>query len=229
MTAPSHHTLPRTGGGTAEVRSWDGASAATPGDATRPPCVAVRVLIVPGLHDSGETHWQTWLQRHYRSAVRVQQHDWSVPDVDRWANRIEATLARGPRGPWVAVAHSFGCLALVHALSRGVPDIVAAVLVAPADPIKFGAADALPCQPLPVASTLVASRTDPWMTFETAAAWSRIWGSQLVDLGDAGHVNVASGHGPWPLGKQLVERQIQQLHRWRRVERAHPLEFSFAI
>jgi uncharacterized protein len=216
MTAPPHHALQPTGGRTAEVRSRDGACAGIAGDATRRPCAAVRVLIVPGLHDSGETHWQTWLQRHYRSAVRVNQEDWSVPDVERWASRIEAALARGPRGPWVAIAHSFGCLALVHALSRGVPDIAAALLVAPADPIKFGAADALPCQPLPVASTLVASRTDPWMPFETAVAWSRIWGSRLVDVGNAGHVNVASGHGPWPLGKQLVECRIRAIHSVRR-------------
>ncbi len=190
--------------------------------------VPVRVLVVPGLHDSGPDHWQTWLQRHYRSALRVRQHDWSVPDLERWADGIVDALAGEPRGPWVAVAHSFGCLALVRALLRGAPGIEAVVLVAPADPLKFGAAEALPCQPLPVASTLVASRTDPWMPFGSSVNWSRVWGSQLVDLGDAGHVNVASGHGPWPLGRQLLERRIQGLHRERRIGRAHPLEISFA-
>jgi len=189
---------------------------------------AVRVLIVPGLHDSGPAHWQTWLQRHYRSALRVQQPDWSVPDIERWADRIGDTLVRTPRGPWVAVAHSFGCLALVRALLRGTPGIESALLVAPADPLKFGATAALPCERLPVATTLVASRTDPWMPFGSAVNWSRAWGSQLVDLRDAGHINAESGHGPWPLGRQLVERQIQRLHRQRRIDRAHPLEISFA-
>ena len=190
---------------------------------------AVRVLIVPGLHDSGEAHWQTELQRHHRHARRVQQHDWSVPSLEAWADRVLDTLAAEPLGPWVAVAHSFGCLALVRALLRGAPNIEATVLVAPADPLKFGVAEWLPCQPLPVPTTLVASRTDPWMPFGSAVNWSRVWGSQLVDLGDAGHINVASGHGPWPLGRQIVERQIQKLNRHHRIERAHPLEFSFAI
>lgn len=32
-----------------------------------------RLLIVPGLNDSGPAHWQTWLQGLHRGAVRVQQ------------------------------------------------------------------------------------------------------------------------------------------------------------
>ncbi len=200
----------------------------------------VRVLMVPGLHDSGPGHWQTHLQHGLRGAVRVQQDDWSAPVLERWVQRIDQTLAREKPGPWVAVAHSFGCLALVRWLQtaqlRGErrdgaagKGVHAALLVAPADPLKFGVVEALPCEPLRISSTLVASRSDPWMGFGSAVTWSRAWGSRLVDMGDAGHINVASGHGPWPLAKQLVERKIQGLHRDRRLERAHPMELSFAI
>ena len=196
----------------------------------------MRLLIVPGLHDSGPEHWQSRLQHGCRGAVRVEQHDWAVPDLERWADRIGATLAREKRGPWVAVGHSFGSLALVRWLQRSRATgsvehdgIRAMLLVAPADPLKFGVSDSLPCAPLPVASTLAASRNDPWLAFGSAVNWSRAWGSQLVDLGHAGHVNVASGHGPWPLGKQLVERLVQHVHRERRLERAHALELSFAV
>ena len=188
----------------------------------------VRVLVIPGLRGSGPAHWQSWLQSHFRRAVRVEQDDWHTPDLERWADRIGETLAREPAGRWVAVAHSFGCLALTRWLRRGGRGVDAAVLVAPADPLKFSVAGELPCEPLPVPSVLVASRTDPWMPFGSAVNWSRAWGSQLVDLRDAGHINAESGHGPWPLGRQLVERQIQRLHRQRRIDRAHPLEISFA-
>ena len=34
------------------------------------PYIPPRVLIIPGLHDSGPTHWQTWLQGQYRDARR---------------------------------------------------------------------------------------------------------------------------------------------------------------
>lgn len=180
-------------------------------------CLSVRprVLIVPGLRDSGPDHWQTWLHTHHRSARRVRQDDWLNPDLDRWADRIGETLAREPPGPWVAVAHSFGCLALTRWLQRGGGQVASALLVAPADPLKFGVAAALACEPLPIHSVLVASRTDPWMPFGSAVNWARAWGSQLVDLGDAGHINVDSGHGRWPLGKLMVERQIQRLERQR--------------
>ena len=190
---------------------------------------APRVLIVPGLRGSGPEHWQSWLQRHHRDARRVEQRHWHTPDLDRWAERIGQTLALEPPGPWVAVAHSFGCLALTRWLAQGGRGVEAALLVAPADPLKFGVASRLPCERLAAPSVLVASRTDPWMSFGSAVNWARAWGSQLVDLGDAGHINIESGHGAWPLGRLLVERQMQLLARQRRIERAHPMEFAFAI
>jgi predicted alpha/beta hydrolase family esterase len=48
-----------------------------------------RLLIVPGLHDSGPAHWQTWLQAQYREACRVQQR--------RWVAAMAARLAKEQR------------------------------------------------------------------------------------------------------------------------------------
>jgi GNAT superfamily N-acetyltransferase len=64
----------------------------------------------------------------------------------------------------------------------------------------------VPTAPLPVPSVVVASRADAYVAFDTAAAWATAWGSRLVDLGDAGHINAESGFGPWPEGMALVER-----------------------
>ena len=41
------------------------------------------------------------------------------------------------------------------------------------------------------------------MRFGRARDLARAWGSDLVDMGLAGHINVASGFGPWPYGKEL--------------------------
>ncbi|MGZ7039032.1 MAG: alpha/beta hydrolase, partial [Thermoanaerobaculia bacterium] len=30
------------------------------------------------------------------------------------------------------------------------------------------------------------------------------WGSRLVFIGDAGHINGASGYGPWPEGEAML-------------------------
>jgi predicted alpha/beta hydrolase family esterase len=189
----------------------------------------VRLLVIPGLNDSGPAHWQSWLQGHFsRHAVRVEQDDWASADLARWAQRIEMTLTRHPRSRWVAVAHSFGCLALLRHLALGGEGVQSALLVAPADPAKFGVAGKLPRSRLAIPSVLLASETDPWMKFESACAWSRVWGSQVISLGDAGHINTEAGFGPLPPAKTLVELMVQRLERERRIDRAHALELSFA-
>lgn len=190
----------------------------------------VRLLMIPGLNDSGPAHWQSWLQGHFgRRAVRVEQDDWSSADLTSWSQRIELTLARDSGARWVAVAHSFGCLALLRYLAQGGASVHAALLVAPADPANFGVSRSLPQLPLAIPSVLLGSETDPWMTFGAACAWARVWGSQVISLGDAGHINTEAGFGPLPQAKALVEQMVQRLERERRIDRAHPLELSFAV
>lgn len=192
----------------------------------------LRVLVIPGLRNSGEAHWQTWLQGQYRSAARVQQDDWTRPDLEAWSARIAQTIARAPAGTeWVAVAHSFGCLALAHHLvsDAATGNIRSALLVAPADPDKFDVADRLPQGGLGLASTLIASETDPWMPLDRARHWAHAWGSRWVNLGDAGHINTESGYGPWPLARFWVDHLIRDEQRVRRLQRAHPMELNYAI
>jgi predicted alpha/beta hydrolase family esterase len=191
---------------------------------------AARLLIVPGLHDSGPGHWQTWLQARHRGALRVRQDDWDTPDLERWAARVDATLREaGPAARWIAVAHSFGCLALVRhlALRPGTP-ITAALLVAPAEPEKFGVAPRLPRHALGVPGLLVASDTDPWMQAANALAWAERWGLKSLNLGDAGHINAESGFGPWPLAQRWVASTAQRLAREQRGRHATLQEWRFA-
>ena len=203
-----------------------------------PAAHAVRVLVIPGLHDSGPGHWQTWLQRQYAGAIRVIQRDWTAPQLDAWADRIDRTLARhAPQTEWIAVAHSFGCLALAHHLARRAQadaeghegGIRAALMVAPADPVKFGVADRLSTSGLGLPATLIGSEDDPWMPFERAREWAHHWGARFVNLGRAGHINTESGHGPWPLARYHVDHMVRDRQRLKRLARAHPLEFGYAV
>jgi predicted alpha/beta hydrolase family esterase len=190
----------------------------------------VRLLVIPGLNDSGPAHWQTWLEGQYAErAVRVQQDDWAHADLEPWADRIGETLVQHPQSRWVAAAHSFGTLALLRFLQRGGQGVQAALLVALADPAKFGVSSSLPQSRLAIPTVLLASETDPWMHFQAACAWARVWGTRLVNLGDAGHINTESGFGPMPQAKSLVETMIHRLEGERRTGRTHPLEISFAI
>jgi len=190
---------------------------------------APRLLIVPGLNDSPPGHWQSWLQASHHGAVRVVQHDWRSPQLERWSARIASTLARAGDGPWIAVAHSFGVLALVHHLARQ-PDarVAAALLVAPADPHKFGLGAALPAQRLSTPATMVLSRNDPWLALAEGRHWAARWGCHVLDLGDAGHINVASGYRSLPFAARWVTQVQQRLARESRPERASFAEWSFA-
>jgi uncharacterized protein len=196
----------------------------------------VRVLIVPGLHDSGPAHWQTWLQQQSRRALRVRQRDWTDPDLERWSDRIAATIASEPPARWIAVAHSFGCLALARHVARsrsGSPDLHrplrAVLLVAPADPSKFGVAPLLPAARLPLRSTVIGSETDPWMTGVEARRWAGLWGARFVSLGDAGHINAEAGFGPLPQAKAFVVAMTQRLAGERRIDHVGAAELSFAL
>lgn len=211
---------------------WRGPTTPPPGEPQTPAttgrdggrrcCVpAPRLLVVPGLHGSGPGHWQSWLERRTRGSRRVGQPDWSQAQLGAWSARVAEVIDGEPPGPWIAVAHSFGCLALLHHLlqreGRTHPaEVVAALLVAPADPQRFGAGAQL-ARRMPLREiTVLASSNDPWLPTEAARRWAQTWGTRLVDLGDAGHVNFESGHGPWPFVREQVERLGQRWHAQRR-------------
>ena len=57
---------------------------------------------------------------------------------------------------------------------------------------------------------LVASSNDPYCPIRRAGAYARAWGSELVRLQNAGHINVEAGFGPWPLGLALLQSLLEQ-------------------
>jgi predicted alpha/beta hydrolase family esterase len=195
-----------------------------------PPYRPPRLLIIPGLHDSGPAHWQSWLQQQYRDSRRVLQRDFSRPDLQRWADRITTTLDGAGPGEWIAVAHSFGSLALVRHLAEH-PDsaIRQALLVAPAEPDKFGLAELLPHRRLDLRLSLIASHNDPWMSAASALRWAGRWGCSFTSLGNVGHINTESGFGPFPLAKRWVESARARAARDRRPAHADFSEWSFAV
>jgi predicted alpha/beta hydrolase family esterase len=168
------------------------------------------ILIVPGLCDSGPGHWQSWFEEQLPHARRVTQRDWAKPDLPAWSSAIRHELDRAPGLSWI-VAHSFGCLAAVHACGSAAR-IAGVMLVAPAEPSLFGVESALPRARLGFPTLLVASENDNWMSLGRARFWALRWGADLVNAGVVGHINVASGHGPWPQGISLLKRLQKAPH-----------------
>jgi predicted alpha/beta hydrolase family esterase len=170
-----------------------------------------QVILVPGLHNSSADHWQSLWHRAHPEFCRVEQDDWEDPDLPAWTARLDQVRARDRR-PALFIAHSFGCLATVASLSANPEGVAGALLVAPADPHKFGVVHALPHTPLAAPSTLIGSRDDPWMSVDGAALWARRWSSELVDAGAVGHINAASGLGEWPLGLRALQLLYERAH-----------------
>lgn len=192
--------------------------------------LGVRLLIVPGLHGSGPDHWQTWLERSQPGAVRIQVEDWGHADLGRWSAAIDESLQRHRATAWIAVAHSFGCLALAHHAAQGGRGIHGALMVAPANPDRFGLDEGQVVQPLPFASTLVVSDNDPWMSRADALYFGQRWGSALVEAGDAGHINPATGYGPWPAARDWARQHMQRVAATLRPRaRAAALALGFAV
>ena len=87
--------------------------------------------------------------------------------------------------------------------------------MAPADPERRGVlADfaPVPYQALPYRSIVVASGNDPYCPVRTAGAYARAWGSEFVRLQNAGHINIESGFGAWPLGLALLQSLVGETH-----------------
>ncbi|MHC1548533.1 RBBP9/YdeN family alpha/beta hydrolase [Phyllobacterium sp. K27] len=168
-------------------------------------------LIIPGYRGSENGHWQRqWLLEDATSQL-LEQDDWNNPDLSQWLHVLEAALAETPGA--ILVAHSLGSILVAHLAGRpSAAHVAGAVLVAPADAErmavwdkKFKSFAPLPRYKLSFPSVVVASRDDPYMSFNKAQALANIWGSGFVDMGNSGHINIESGFGSWPDGHVLAD------------------------
>lgn len=168
-----------------------------------------RFLIVPGLGGSDATHWQAHWERKLH-AQRVQQDNWDQPSLDSWLVRLVQEIGRSPNA--ILIGHSLGCILIAH-LAKRFPSlpVKGAFLVAPADIEKANSLSETLASFLPLAlsrfsfpSMVIASTNDPYTHIERARIFSQTWGAHFVDIGPQGHINSASGFGPWPLGLQFL-------------------------
>lgn len=177
------------------------------------------ILIVPGLNGSSDGHWQShWLSDHPQ-AVLVDQADWANPHRPWWLHRLKQAVLDQPGA--LIVAHSLGAILTAALATSPISRLVGgALLVAPADiertsilharSYEFGA---MPTQRLPFPALLVASTDDPYMAFDKAQAAAKRWSVPLINLGEAGHINVQSGFGRWARGYEFAG-QVMQRFDW---------------
>ncbi|RZK89566.1 MAG: alpha/beta hydrolase, partial [Pedobacter sp.] len=63
----------------------------------------------------------------------------------------------------------------------------------------------MPVERIDFKTILVASSNDEWMSMERAKFFAESWGSQLINIGEAGHINATSGFGEWKEGLAILK------------------------
>ncbi len=175
------------------------------------------ILIVPGYTNSGPDHWQSRWQEKLSTARRVEQAEWSKPVKEDWVQRLVEEVNASTK-PVVLVAHSLGVPTVIHALPQIASKVAGAMFVAPPDvanpeirPKHLMTFGPYPRDPLPFPTITIASRNDPFGSYEHADDIAAAWGSLLIDAGMSGHINSESGHGPWPEGTMVFAQFLSRL------------------
>ncbi len=176
------------------------------------------ILILPGLGGGTDDHWYRRWNSKLKTARIVEQDDWFSPNQDDWTRNIVAA-AKSANRPVFMVAHSLGAVALTHAAEQlADANVLGAMLVAMPD--LTSAQDLIPqtvkfepatTAPLTFPSLMVASRNDPYSSYQKAEETALDIGSLLIDAGDHGHINDESGHGPWPEGLMAMSKFLNRL------------------
>jgi len=179
-----------------------------------PTAERVTTLLLPGLSNSGPEHWMTYWERQDPTCHRVLQTEWDTPRCEDWVSKLNEAVAELAH-PAVLVAHSSACALVGHwvvsAPSQHLHRIRGALLVAPSDteatayPMGPTGFAPMPLMRLPFRTIVVTSVNDVYVTPERASDFARAWGSELVEIGAAGHINSASGLRDWPQGYVLLQ------------------------
>jgi uncharacterized protein len=168
-------------------------------------------LIIPGLGNSGPEHWQTYFENSGDNFSRVEQQEWDTPTCKDWIETLEKRVAEFDLASVVLIGHSLGCMAIAHWASKYKRQIKGALLVAPSDlDAPNYTYDTVGFAPIPLdkinfKTILVTSANDVWVSLERAKFFADNWGSEFINLGNVGHINVASGHTNWEEGMKILK------------------------
>ena len=176
------------------------------------------ILIIPGLGDSGEGHWQNYWLEYFPGAVKVQQDNWHQPQLKDWLHKLQETLDT-IEGPVIVVAHSLAVSLFIHWTRRyDDSQVIGAFLVAPADvesplhtPEETWNFAPIPKSRLSFPSIVVTSTNDPYISKERAELLAHHWGSVFVNVGALGHINSASNLGYWEDGQKIFSNLLSKI------------------
>jgi uncharacterized protein len=168
-----------------------------------------KILVLPGIGNSGPEHWQTLWEASDPAMTRIVHSEWDAPDCRVWVRELgAAVVASGP--DTVLVAHSLACLTVAHWAAESPRPIAGALLVSvpnpdlPAFPAEASHFSPVPMRRLPFPSLVVSSTDDPYASADWMRRCAGAWGSRFHSVGACGHINASSNLGDWAEGRKLL-------------------------
>ncbi len=178
--------------------------------------MTLKFLILPGIGNSDENHWQSHWESLSSDFQRIDQDNWYKPVCSEWKEKLELRVSELGENI-VLIAHSLSCLLVAHWAASTTLKIAGALLVAPPDPKAeafpkeaLGFAD-VPLAKLDFHSIVIASESDPYADIAFSRNCAQQWGAEFINVGDSGHINSASGFGVWPYGEKILEDIVEKL------------------
>lgn len=176
-----------------------------------------KILILTGLGDSGENHWQSYWLRKFENSTKLIQDNWNEPQLKNWQTNLNETILKLDT-PTILVAHSVAVLLVVHWTSaNNNPNIIGALLVAPADvdspehtPDIIRNFSPIPKLKLRFPSIVISSENDPYISIERAEYLAKKWGSDFINIGQKGHINSESNLEYWEEGQLILQQLINK-------------------
>src|SRR5262249_15210018 len=156
-------------------------------------------------------HWQTYFQNSAHNFYRIEQREWEAPACEEWITTIDKKVLEFDLSTVVLVGHSLGCSTIAHWATKYKRQIKGALLVAPSDleaphytfpTVGFSP---IPLDKINFKTIVVASTNDIWVSLERAKMFADSWGSEFINIGNAGHINVSSGHTNWDEGMNILK------------------------
>ncbi len=176
------------------------------------------IVIVHGYDGSGPGHWQRWLEAELRGCgtpvMFPDLPDPTAPRKDTWVSALAEAVGKARGAAITFVCHSLGCWAIDHLLAeRGPLGARAALLVAPPSPhLLFEPTEsffppprrAAAWAPLAARTLVVGSDNDEFTSAEELQDIARALSAACRIIPGAGHINLASGYGPWPFALEWL-------------------------
>jgi predicted alpha/beta hydrolase family esterase len=172
--------------------------------------IMTNYFTVPGLGNSGPDHWQTFFETSGNNFQRIIQQEWDAPHCSDWIATIDKAISNYDPATVILIGHSLGCAAIAHWAAQYNKIIKGALLVAPSDleapQYTFPAKgfDPMPKNKINFQTIVVASADDPWVSPDRANYFAANWNSGFINIGNAGHINAASGYGQWEEGLDIL-------------------------